>query len=128
MLRLLSRRVPLCKAIIYFSVEIHLTGRKDRYDIFGVSESKGEKKKRHIKIFAKYLDLFCNSSNYHYICSAIRCEFIDRKEEAPHGEGLYPGRDSPPNKSLSEMITSKTISFAFFWGLIRFRIRKTYKK
>lgn len=43
MLRLLSRRVPLCKAIIYFSVEIHLTGRKDRYDIFGVSKSKGRK-------------------------------------------------------------------------------------
>ena len=53
---------------------------------------------------------------------------LTEKEEAPHGEGLYPGRDSPPNKSLNEMITSKTISFAFFWGLIRFRIRKTYKK
>ena len=36
MLHLLSRRVPLCKAIIYFSVEIHLTGRKDRYDIICV--------------------------------------------------------------------------------------------
>ena len=87
MLRLLSRRVPLCKAIIYFSVEIHLTGRKDRYDIFGVRESKGEKKKTHIKIFAKHLDLFCVSNNYHYICSAIGCEFIDRKRRSPSRGG-----------------------------------------
>lgn len=53
---------------------------------------------------------------------------LTEKEEAPHGEGLYPGRDSPPNKRPEDMVTSKTISFAFFWGLIRFRIRKTYKK
>ena len=51
------------------------------------SESKGEKKKTHIKIFAKHLDLFCISNNYHYICSAIGCEFIDRKRRSPSRGG-----------------------------------------
>ena len=74
------------RAIIYFSGKIHFRQKKDLF--FGiVRESKGEKKKTHIKIFAKYLDLFCISNNYHYICSAIRCEFIDRKRRSPSRGG-----------------------------------------
>ncbi len=58
----------------------YTSGRKKIYFLVFSSESKGEKKKTHIKIFAKYLDLFCISINIHYICSAIRYEFIDKKE------------------------------------------------
>lgn len=75
------------RAIIYFLGKIHFPAENKIENVCKVSESKGEKKKTHIKIFAKYLDLFCISNNYHYICSAIRCEFIDRKRRSPSRGG-----------------------------------------